>query len=113
MDCVMCKIIEGEIPAEKVYEDVHIMAFKDINPVAPTHVLVIPRKHIEKITDLTSEDAQLMGHMMTKIPKIIKDLGIEDKGVRIVNNCNEEAGQSVFHIHFHILGGRTFSWPPG
>jgi histidine triad (HIT) family protein len=113
MSCLFCSIIEGEIPAKKVYEDDSVLAFHDITPAAPVHVLVVPKKHIEKLTDLTDEDSGVMGHILTLMPRLLSELGLEGRGVRVVNNCLEEAGQSVFHIHFHILGGRAFSWPPG
>jgi histidine triad (HIT) family protein len=113
MSCLFCSIIEGEIPAKKVYEDDSVLAFHDITPAAPVHVLVVPKKHIGKLTDLTDEDSGVMGHILTLMPRLLSELGLEGRGVRVVNNCLEEAGQSVFHIHFHILGGRAFSWPPG
>ncbi len=113
MDCLFCNIVKGRIPSEIVYDDPHILAFKDINPIAPTHVLVIPKIHIDRITSLKPEHQEIMGHLMCSIPRIVKDLGLTGRGVRIVNNCEAEAGQSVFHVHFHILGGRSFAWPPG
>jgi histidine triad (HIT) family protein len=113
MSCLFCKIIKGEIPSDKVYEDDRVLFFKDINPQAPVHILGIPKKHIPKITDLSGEDTEILGYLFLKSAELIKTFGLEGKGVRIVNNCGEEAGQSVFHIHFHILGGRAFHWPPG
>lgn len=113
MDCLFCKIINGEIPSKKVYEDDRIFVFEDISPAAPVHVLIVPKKHIERIADVTSEDEELLGYLMGKIPALIKDLKLDGRGVRLVNNCNAEAGQSVFHIHFHLMGGRSFGWPPG
>ncbi|MBM7855714.1 histidine triad (HIT) family protein [Desulfohalotomaculum tongense] len=112
-DCIFCKIVNKEIPAEVIYEDDRIMAFKDINPVAPTHVLLIPKKHISTLLDLQAGDGGIMGHIVVTAQKLAKDLGLEEKGFRLVSNCKEEAGQTVFHIHFHLLGGRPFEWPPG
>lgn len=113
MKCLFCRIINKEILSNIIYEDDKIVAFYDINPRAPVHVLVIPRKHIASIAELKEEDSNIMGYLMVKIPELIKSLGLEGRGVRIVNNCLAEAGQSVFHIHFHIMGGRVFGWPPG
>ena len=111
-DCLFCKIIEGEIPSSKVYEDDDMFAFRDIEPQAPVHVLLIPKKHIECIDDLKDEDAELIAHMMLKIKDIAKDLGLEN-GYRVVSNNGEDAFQTVKHLHFHILGKRKMSWPPG
>lgn len=113
MDCLFCRIIRGEIPCNKIYEDEDLLAFHDISPAAPAHVLIIPKKHIDRISALTPEDEKLMGRLMGIVPHLIEKLGLEGKGVRLVNNCGEEAGQSVFHLHFHLMGGRPFSWPPG
>jgi histidine triad (HIT) family protein len=113
MDCIFCKISRGEIPAEIIYQDDKMVVFKDLSPQAPVHVLAIPRKHISSVCNLTEEDRDLMGHIMVKIPEITGILNLNDRGVRIVTNCGSEAGQSVFHIHFHILGGRAMQWPPG
>ena len=104
-DCIFCKIIKGEIPSNKVYEDDEILAFKDINPVAPVHILVIPKKHIESTNEISQEDELLIGKMFTVIKKLAKENNL-DKGYRIVNNCGEEGGQAVKHLHFHLLGGR-------
>ncbi|MBO8136720.1 MAG: histidine triad nucleotide-binding protein [Desulfotomaculum sp.] len=112
-DCIFCKIVNKELPAEVIYEDDLILAFKDINPVAPTHVLLIPKKHISTLLDLQEEDSNVMGHIIITAQKLAKELGLEEKGFRLVSNCKEEAGQTVFHIHFHLLGGRPFEWPPG
>ena len=105
-NCVFCKIIKGEIPSEKVYEDDEILAFKDINPVAPIHILVIPKKHIETLLEVTEEDSKLIGKIYMTINKIAKDLGIEKDGFRVVANCGRDSGQEVMHIHFHILAGK-------
>lgn len=113
MDCLFCKIAAGEIPAKLIYEDEQVVAFDDINPQAPHHKLIIPRKHIATLNDLSSDDNVLVGHMAQTAQKIAKDLGIADEGYRLVMNCNRGAGQTVFHIHAHLLGGRHLSWPPG
>jgi histidine triad (HIT) family protein len=113
MDCIFCKIIKGEIPSDIIYRDDKMVVFRDLHPQAPVHVLAIPVKHIESVCKLSVEDSDIMGHMMVKLPEIVKLVGLEERGTRIVTNCGQEAGQSVFHIHFHILGGRSFHWPPG
>jgi histidine triad (HIT) family protein len=112
-DCIFCKIAAGTIPAKVVEEDADLVCFHDLDPKAPTHVLVIPRKHIATINELASEDAPLLGRIWTKIPLIADRLGIAAHGYRVVANCLAPAGQSVFHLHFHILGGRAMGWPPG
>ena len=104
-ECIFCKIIKGEIPSNKVYEDDEILAFKDINPMAPVHILVIPKKHIESANEISQEDELLIGKMFTVIKKLAKENNL-DNGYRIVNNCGEEGGQAVKHLHFHLLGGR-------
>ena len=105
-DCIFCKIIKKEIPSSIVYEDDEILAFRDINPVAPIHVLVIPKKHIESVLELNEEDEKLVGKIYTVINKIAKQEGIDEKGFRIVVNCGEDGGQEVRHLHFHIIGGK-------
>ena len=112
-DCLFCKILDGEIPCDRVYEDDHVIAFRDMNPQAPTHILVIPRKHIPTVNDLTADDKNIVGEMMLAAQAIAKQEGIEESGYRLIMNCNEGAGQTVFHIHLHILGGRRMNWPPG
>jgi histidine triad (HIT) family protein len=112
-ECLFCKITAGEIPATKVYEDEQFVAFRDINPQAPTHVLIIPRRHIEKLTDLTESETELIGQIQLLANKIAQQEGIVDSGFRTVFNCGEDAGQSVWHIHMHLLGGRPMTWPPG
>ena len=102
-DCLFCKIVEGEIPSTKVYEDDMILAFRDLEPQAPEHVLVIPKKHIASLDDVTEEDQEILGYLMCKIKDIAADLGIEN-GYRVVNNCGEDGLQTVKHIHFHLLG---------
>ena len=113
MDCLFCKIDKGEIPAKVVYRDDKVMAFEDINPQAPHHVLIIPHKHISTLNDLKDEDTELVGYMVQVAAKLAKELKISEDGYRINLNCNKGAGQTVFHIHLHLLGGRRFSWPPG
>jgi histidine triad (HIT) family protein len=113
MDCIFCKIIAGEIPSKKVYEDEQCYAFYDIEPVAPTHVLVIPKKHIASLAELNDAEAPLAGHLLLVIKKIAAQLGLDKDGYRVVNNIGEQGGQTVFHLHFHLLGNRELSWPPG
>jgi len=113
MSCLFCNIVEGKIPADIVYQDETVLAFRDINPQAPTHILCIPRKHISTINDLTVEDEAVAGKLMLTAGKLAKQLGFAEDGYRVVMNCNGHAGQTVFHIHLHLLGGRHMSWPPG
>ena len=113
MSTIFQKIIDKEIKADIVYEDDKCLAFKDINPQAPTHLLLIPKKAIPTLQDINSEDAELMGHMMAQIPNIAQEAGLADNGYRVVINCKDDGGQEVYHIHFHILGGRSLNWPPG
>ena len=108
-DCIFCKIINGEIPSNKVYEDDDVLAFKDINPQMPVHIIAIPKKHIKSIADLKIEDEALIGKVFTAINKITKDLNISEDGFRVISNCGENAGQTVQHLHFHILGGEKMS----
>jgi len=112
-DCLFCKIVAGDIPATIVYKDDQVIAIKDINPQAPMHVLVVPRRHIATINDLGPDDDQLVGEMVRRAAAIARDNGYADRGYRTVYNCNAEAGQTVFHIHLHVLGGRAMKWPPG
>ncbi|MEE9304411.1 MAG: histidine triad nucleotide-binding protein [Thiotrichaceae bacterium] len=112
-DCLFCKIVAGEIPAELLYEDEYVIAFKDINPQAPMHNLVIPKKHISTINDVTTEDDMLMGKMFLAAKALAKEAGLADEGYRTVMNCGKSAGQTVFHIHLHVLAGRNMKWPPG
>jgi len=107
-DCVFCKIINNAIPSTKVYEDDQILAFRDIAPAAPTHILVIPKRHIASMAEITPADSALIGHIFAKIADIARDEGIAD-GFRIASNCGKSAGQTVFHLHFHIIGGRDLS----
>lgn len=105
-DCVFCKIIKGEIPTEKVYETEEILAFKDIHPAAPIHILVVPKKHISMLTDLKPEDEALIGKIYTTINKIAEKEGFKKQGYRVIANCGKDSGQEVMHIHFHVLGGK-------
>lgn len=107
------KILRGELPDDRVYEDENCIAFRDITPAAPVHILVIPRKHIVNLYDATPDDAELLGQLMLASAKIARQQGLEESGYRLVVNNGASVGQSVFHIHIHILGGRPFSWPPG
>jgi histidine triad (HIT) family protein len=112
-DCLFCKIIAGKIPATIVHQDDTLIAFKDINPQAPLHVLIIPRKHIPSLNDLTPEDDGLVGSMVRCAATLAKQNGYDQPGFRTVFNTNRDAGQSVFHIHLHLLAGRALAWPPG
>ncbi len=112
-DCLFCKIANGQIPATLVYHDDRLVAFKDINPQAPTHVLVIPRRHIASLNDLSAEDDGLVGEMVRRGAALAREHGHGDRGFRTVFNTNADAGQTVFHIHLHVLGGRSLGWPPG
>ncbi len=111
-DCLFCKIIDGQINADIVYEDERAVAFRDINPQAPTHVLVIPRSHIATINDLEESDEADLGHLFVVAKKVAEQEGLAERGYRTVINCNADAGQSVFHIHAHLLGGKPMGWPP-
>ena len=111
-DCIFCKIVDGEINSNKVYDDDKILCFHDADPQAPVHVLIIPKKHIESLDDVTAEDADLLAHIMLKVKDIAAELGLEN-GYRLVNNCGEDGFQTVKHLHFHILGKRKMTWPPG
>ncbi len=112
MDCIFCKIAAGEIPSNKVYEDETVVAFYDLEPQAPTHILVIPKNHIASAADVTEENSGVIAHIFEVIAKIAEDMDLKD-GFRIVNNCGDSAGQTVKHIHFHLMAGRNFTWPAG
>lgn len=112
-DTIFSKIITREIPAEIVYEDDDVLAFKDVNPQAPVHVLIIPKREIPTLNDLGSDDAELIGRLFLAARKVANDMGVAEDGYRTVINCNAGAGQSVYHLHIHLLGGRPMSWPPG
>jgi len=111
--CLFCRIIKKEIPAKIVFEDDKILAFEDIKPQAPVHILLIPKRHIGKVSDLTEADARMAGELILAAKKIAGERGVGGSGYRIVLNCDKDAGQEVFHLHLHLLGGRKFSWPPG
>lgn len=110
-DCLFCKIIKGEIPSNKVYEDEQCLAFYDIDPQAPTHFLVIPKAHIGSVAEVSEDNASVVAHIFAVIAKVTKELGVDS--YRVVSNIGEQAGQSVHHLHFHVLGGRDMTWPPG
>ena len=112
-DCLFCKMVSGEIAPDIVFENEDVLAFRDVNPQAPLHVLVIPKTHIATVNDLTPEDAALVGKLYLAAQQIAADEGVAEPGYRMVMNCNPEAGQSVYHIHLHVLGGRPMNWPPG
>jgi histidine triad (HIT) family protein len=111
--CLFCRLAAGEIPAKKIYEDEHVIAFHDINPQAPIHVLIIPRRHIARLDELAPGDAETVGRILVRAAAIAREQRIDSPGFRLVINNGEAAGQTVFHIHAHLLGGRTFAWPPG
>ncbi|MCH5186083.1 MAG: histidine triad nucleotide-binding protein [Oscillospiraceae bacterium] len=113
MDCIFCKIIKGEIPSQKIYEDELCLAFFDIDPQAPKHAVIIPKTHIASLEDITAENSGLIAHIYAKVPEIAKKLGVNESGYRVVTNCGTDGGQTVGHIHFHLLGGRLLGWPPG
>ena len=112
MDCIFCKIVSGDIPSNKVYEDDTVLAFHDIAPQMPVHVIVIPKMHIDSALGVNAENSAVIGHIFEVIAKIAKDLGL-DNGFRVINNCGEDGGQTVKHIHFHLMSGREFGWPAG
>jgi len=109
MDCLFCKIIKGQIPSSKVYEDDMVYAFKDINPMAPVHVLIVPKMHLSGMSDITAENSTVVAHIFEVASKLAKELGISENGYRVVSNCGADAGQTVFHLHFHLLGGKKLN----
>lgn len=111
--CIFCRIASKEIPASVVYEDEYILAFKDTSPVAPVHILLIPKKHIATLFDVQEGDEQILGWLQKAAVQIARDLGLEKRGFRLVANCQEGGGQTVFHVHYHLLAGRDLTWPPG
>ncbi len=113
MSCLFCKIANGEIDAEIVYEDVDVVAFRDIHPQAKHHILVIPRRHIATVNDAEEQDAELLGKLLLTARRLARELGVAEDGYRLVMNCNRDGGQTVFHIHLHLLAGRQLHWPPG
>lgn len=112
-DCLFCKIVAGEIPSTEIYSDDEFYGFKDINPAAPHHVLIVPRKHLATITDASSEDEGLLGRLLLRGNEVARRLGVVDGGFRYVINCGDHGGQTVYHLHLHLVGGRPLSWPPG
>ena len=112
-DCIFCKILQGDLPSNIIYEDDLVIAFNDLYPKAPIHKLIIPRIHIETLNDLKPEHAPLLGHMTQVAKDLAKQFGVHETGYRVLMNCNKDAGQEVFHIHMHLLGGRKLTWPPG
>tara|TARA_X000001036_G_C20129255_1_gene582603 strand:- start:97 stop:441 length:345 start_codon:yes stop_codon:yes gene_type:complete len=112
-DCLFCKIIDGKIPSDIVYENEHVLAFNDINPIAPIHILIIPKEHISTLNDLEEKHTQTMGEIFLAAKKIAQDKGISESGYRTIFNCNKDAQQTVFHIHLHLIAGRKMTWPPG
>lgn len=112
-DCLFCKIVEGELPSDKVLETDHVLAFRDLNPVAPTHVLVIPKAHVADIVDLESAGKELSAALIDAVREVARKEGLTAQGFRVVTNTGSSSGQSVFHLHYHVLGGRQFTWPPG
>lgn len=112
-DCLFCKIRQGEIPADIIFENDDVLAFNDVNPQAPVHLLIIPKKHISTVNDMTDDDQLIMGKLFSAAKAIAKQKGVSDDGYRLVVNCNEKAGQTVFHIHMHMLADRALTWPPG
>ncbi|HEY8803669.1 MAG TPA: histidine triad nucleotide-binding protein [Clostridium sp.] len=111
--CIFCKIIKKQIPCEMVYEDDKVIAFNDISPEAPIHVIIIPKQHIASLNSLKQDEAEIIGYIFIVAKEIVKTLGIDESGYRIVSNCGEQGGQTVQHLHFHLLGGRMLKWPPG
>lgn len=112
-DCIFCKIINGEIPGDKVYEDDKVIAINDIDPQAPVHILIMPKEHIKSIMEINEDNADILSYIFKVATQLAVDKGIAEEGFRIVNNCGKEGGQTVDHIHFHLLGGRFMTWPPG
>jgi len=113
MNCLFCRIAEKKIPSQPVYEDEHVYAFHDVNPQAPVHILLVPKKHISTMLEAKPEDNELIGHLFQTANKIARQLDVAEKGFRLVINCNSEAGQTVYHLHLHLLAGRPMHWPPG
>ncbi|QJQ94774.1 MULTISPECIES: histidine triad nucleotide-binding protein [Halomonadaceae] len=113
MDCLFCKIVNREIPSDIVHEDEHVLAFKDIDPKAPTHCLIVPKKHIATLNDIEEGDLSLVGRLQFTAAKLADKFGFAKDGYRVVMNCNEHGGQTVYHIHMHLMGGRRFIWPAG
>lgn len=112
-DCIFCKIVSGDIPSNKIYEDEQVIAFRDINPQAPSHILVVPKRHISGVNELAEQDEALVGHVYGVIARLVRELGIAETGYRVVVNSGADGQQSVPHLHVHVLGGRLLAWPPG
>ncbi len=112
-NCIFCQIVAGTLPAERYYEDNDIIAFRDVHPVAPTHLLIIPKRHIATANEFNESDAALIGKLSITAATLAKELRVAEHGYRLVMNCNRDAGQTVFHVHLHLLAGRAFNWPPG
>jgi histidine triad (HIT) family protein len=112
-DCIFCRIVQGGIPAKVIYQDEHTLAFDDINPQAPVHSLIIPKRHVNSLHDLHEADQALLGHLLVTCNKIARDKGLSERGFRLVANTGRDGGQTVAHLHFHVLGGRHLGWPPG
>lgn len=110
MECLFCKIVNGEIPSKKVYEDEHVLAFHDIAPIAPVHVLMIPKKHISSLLAVQPEDKELIGHLTVSLQKVAETMGVTEPGFRVVTNIGEHGQQTVFHLHYHLIGGRQLKW---
>lgn len=110
VDCIFCKIVKGEIPSKKVYEDDRVVAFHDINPIAPVHVLVIPKKHIPSVLDIQEEDRELISHLHLCLQKVAKEMQVDQSGFRVVTNTGKHGQQTVFHLHYHVIGGRQLEW---
>lgn len=113
MDCLFCNIAQGKVPSEIIHEDEYCVAFNDINPQGPVHFLIIPKKHIGSVAEITEEDEALLGHMLKTIAILANDKGLNDNGYRVVSNIGIDAQQTVHHLHFHVIGGRSMTWPPG
>src|SRR5262245_50720557 len=113
MPCIFCDIIDGKIPSRKAYEDDSVVAFHDLSPQAPTHILVVPRKHVTSLNDLQPQDDALVGSMVRRARDLAGEMGLAERGYRLVFNCGDDAGYSVYHIHLHLVGGRSLGWPPG
>lgn len=112
-DCLFCKIISGEVPSDKIYEDEKVYAFSDISPQAPIHIIIVPKEHISSVNEIYDDNADVVGHIFAVAAKLAKEKDFANDGYRIVNNCGEHGGQTVGHLHFHLLAGRNLGWPPG
>jgi histidine triad (HIT) family protein len=113
MPCIFCDIVDGKIPSRKAYEDDSVVAFHDVSPQAPTHILVVPRKHVTSLNDLQPQDDAVVGSMVRRARDLAREMGLAERGYRLVFNCGDDAGYSVYHIHLHLVGGRSLGWPPG